>query len=586
MLYGPCRRADSRLSCLTIITSFSRNPCRAPSEFPAMASSPTTEIVSPELRKRRLDEVAQAASVDTSRAMALALKAREDGAVDALVHHLVGLHHKNAGRLDEAVAELGLGLALEPENPRIMITVGFCLLEAGRRREAAQVFGVAVKLDPNSADASCGYGWAAESLGALDSAESGFNRALALNPRHADALAGLSGLAARRREWDAARRYAEQAAALDPNQTDALMNLARIEIGVSDFVAAEKLLREIIDRPALKPIARANARIMLGDALDGSKRYREAFDAYAQGKSELREYHAGTFGRPDSGSALDAVSEILTEFQESPAEGWSKAPPSAARPVYRGHAFLMGFPRSGTTLLEQVLATHPDVVTLAERPILLDAEAEFLTRDGGVKQLSAIPSEALEPFRKAYWRRAAEYGIDPTGKVFIDKHPLNTIRLPLINKVFPDGKIIFALRDPRDVVLSCFRRSFNMNASMYQFDTLENTARYYAKVMNAAAIYFDKLPLDVFRLRYEDLVTDFEATAGALCDFLGVDRTDALKDFADTARSRRIATPSSAQVGRGLYDEGMNQWPRYAFALKPALPILAPWVERFGYEPS
>jgi len=90
----------------------------------------------------------------------------------------------------------------------------------------------------------------------------------------------------------------------------------------------------------------------------------------------------------------------------------------------------------------------------------------------------------------------------------------------------------------------------------------------------------------VFRLRYEDLVTDFEATAGALCDFLGVDRTDALKDFADTARSRRIATPSSAQVGRGLYDEGMNQWPRYAFALKPALPILAPWVERFGYEPS
>ena len=176
MLYGPCRRADSRLSCLTIITSLSRTPCRTPSEFPAMASSPTTEIVSPELRKRRLDEVAQAASVDTSRAMALALKAREDGAVDALVHHLVGLHHKDAGRLDEAVAELGLGLALEPENPRIMITVGFCLLEAGRRREAAQVFGVAVKLDPNSADASCGYGWAAESLGALDSAESGFKQ--------------------------------------------------------------------------------------------------------------------------------------------------------------------------------------------------------------------------------------------------------------------------------------------------------------------------------------------------------------------------------------------------------------------------
>ena len=94
------------------------------------------------------------------------------------------------------------------------------------------------------------------------------------------------------------------------------------------------------------------------------------------------------------------------------------------------------------------------------------------------------------------------------------------------------------------------------------------------------------LPLDLHRIRYEDLVADFEGTAGALCDFLGVARTTALKDFAQTAAANRIATPSSAQVGRGLYSEGVGQWRNYDFALGPALPILKPWIEKFGYAAS
>ena len=118
-----------------------------------------------------------------------------------------------------------------------------------------------------------------------------------------------------------------------------------------------------------------------------------------------------------------------------------------------------------------MLATHPDVVALEERPLLIDAEEEFLTRPGGVKRLSGVVADLLEPFRQAYWKRVREFGVDPTGKVFVDKHPLSTMRLPLISKLFPNAKIIFAVRDPRDVVLSCFRRSFNMNASMYEFNS-------------------------------------------------------------------------------------------------------------------
>jgi hypothetical protein len=150
--------------------------------------------------------------------------------------------------------------------------------------------------------------------------------------------------------------------------------------------------------------------------------------------------------------------------------------------------------------------------------------------------------------------------------------------------MFPTAKVVFALRDPRDVVLSCFRRNFNMNANMYEFTTLMGAARLYDAVMSASETYFDRLPVAAHRIRHESLVADFEAETRKLCDFLGVDWTPTLEDFAQTDRA--IATPSSVQIGKGLTAEGVGHWRKYAFALDPVMEILAPWVERFGYPAS
>jgi Flp pilus assembly protein TadD len=551
-----------------------------------MAKRLTASRKPPASVETRVAEMANVASVDLPRAIRLAVRAKSDGLADPFVHQLVAIKLKDAGKFEEAIAELGLGLELDPQNPRLMTEVGFCLLELGRRREAGQVLGVAVKLDPDSARTNFAYGWAAERLGALDVAESGFKRAVALDPNHADALAGLSGLAVRRSEWAAARSYAERAAALDGRQTDALMNLARADIGVGEFQAAATRLEEIVHLPHLKPLARADVHIMTGDALDGAKRYPEAYAAYAKGKAELRDYYQPMFGAPGVKTIVGSVREIQAEFLDTPPSAWAKPARFAADSDERGHAFLLGFPRSGTTLLEQVLATHPDVTALEERPVLIDAEVEFLTQPGGVKRLAGVVSNLLSPYRRSYWKRVREFGIEPKDKVFIDKHPISTLRLPLISKVFPDAKIIFALRDPRDVVLSCFRRNFNMSPATYAFNSIEGAAEFYDAMMTAGSIYLDRLPLDALKLRYEDLVADFDGTARGLCDFLGIDWTEGLKDFARTAATRRIATPSSTQVGRGLYVEGAGQWRNYAFALEPVLPILQPWIEKFGYEPT
>lgn len=553
-----------------------------------MALPPTPDtssaLAAPGAAAQRLEDLARLAASDLPAAMALARATKAEGLADPLVHHLIALELKDAGQAEAAVVELGAGLQLDPENPRLTTTLGFCLLDLGRRQEAAKVFEAALRLDPKSADAFYGYGWTAERLGALDQARSAWEQAVRLQPAHAHALAGLSGLAARTRDWATTRAYARAALQLNPRQSDALMNLTRAELGEGDHAAAERYAREIIALPDLAAEARANARIMLGDALDGQGRQAEAFAAYAEGKAGLRTLHAPTFEPAGARSARDAVEGMLAEFRTIPPIAWAKPPRATAWTDHRGHAFLLGFPRSGTTLAEQVLASHPEVAALGERPAMITAELEFLSRRGGLERLAGVMGDSLQTYRDDYWRRVKDFGVETRGKVFIDKQPLNTFRLPLISRLFPEAKIIFAERDPRDVVLSCFRRSFNMNASMYEFNTLEGTARYYAAVMEAGEAYMAVLPNPVFRLRYEALVGDFRGVVGSLCDFLGVDWTEAMTAFADTAASRSIATPSSTQVGRGLYEEGVGQWRRYAEFLAPVTPILAPWIGKFGYE--
>jgi len=543
-----------------------------------MVASPTASPTRNAAVEQRLKEINETAITDLRRAMALAARAKADGIADPSIHHL---ELRDEGRFADAIAELGHGLNLDPHDAKLLTTLGYCLLDLDRRQEAAKVFEAALKQNPHSPEANHGYGWAAERLGALDAAQSGFARAVGYNPKHADALAGLSGLAARKRDWTTARDFANRALAVDPRQTDALMNLARIDIGTGDYAGAERRLQDLVAMTGLHPMARINAYALLGDALDGAGLYRKAFAAYARGKSELREAYRPTFESEGVSNATESVRGNMAEFLETPVASWSA--PSSPLKRERVHAFLTGFPRSGTTLLEQVLDTHPNVVALGERPLLIDAEAEFLTQRGGIARLAGVVGDLLEPFRESYWNKAREFGAAAAKGAFVDKHPLSTIRLPLIAKVFPRAKIIFMIRDPRDVVLSCFRRSFNVNSSTYEFSTIEGAARYYAAVMEAGAAYLDRLPLDTHKIRYEDLVADFEGQTKALCEFLGIEWTARLRDFAETARANAIATPSSTQVGRGLYESGVEQWRNYDFALEPVLPVLQPWIERFGY---
>jgi hypothetical protein len=308
----------------------------------------------------------------------------------------------------------------------------------------------------------------------------------------------------------------------------------------------------------------------------------EAFAHYAASNETLRIAYRSTFEAPGIETAAQRVARLVRYFETADEKSWRVS--ALTESPAAEHVFLVGFPRSGTTLLEHVMASHPQIETLEERDLLIDAGADFIVPREGLAKLSARGGEDLAPYREAYWKRAAENGLVRSRSVFVDKMPLNSILLCLVAKLFPGAKVLIALRDPRDVVLSCFRRRFGMTAQMYELLTLEGAARYYDAVNLLLVLYRRRLGLQTHTLRYEDLIANFEGETARLCMFLDIPMNAAMANFAVRARERVANTPSAAQVARGLFTQGVGQWRRYRQQLTPVMPILAPWVERHGYE--
>ena len=305
----------------------------------------------------------------------------------------------------------------------------------------------------------------------------------------------------------------------------------------------------------------------------------EAFAAYASANARFRQQNAGYLGanltKPMQSVFIASVAKSVEAIDRA---SW-KSPIGSTQ----SHAFLLGYPRSGTTLVENILASVEGVEALEEKPTLLAPAQDFLEREGGLARFAALDSDALRSLAANYWAQVRRFGVNPAEAFFVDMDPLKGIMLPLIVRLFPNAKIIVMRRDPRDVVWSCFRTNFALSAAALEFTTLEDTARHYDALMHMMERCFEAMPLSVLQLRYDAVVNDFDVTTQVLCDFLGLRWSPDMRAFDKTAQRRGVATASVMQVRRGLYD-GTRQWERYKTQMALVMPILQPWVERFGFE--
>jgi hypothetical protein len=199
-------------------------------------------------------------------------------------------------------------------------------------------------------------------------------------------------------------------------------------------------------------------------------------------------------------------------------------------------------------------------------------------------KLERLGIEEMAHLRRYYWRRVEEeHGSEALSRTFVDKNALNGIDAGLINVVFPDAKIIFAVRDPRDVVLSCFMQSFGLSPVTVQLLSWEGTARFYAEVMAFWLAIRERLSIPYLELRYEDAVADFESQFRRLFDFLGLEWQPEVSRFHEKSRGKYISTPSFADVTKPLYPSAIGRWTNYRAHFAPLRDLLEPLVARLGY---
>jgi tetratricopeptide (TPR) repeat protein len=517
------------------------------------------------------------------RAAAIADREIAKGFEHPLLLNVVATRLEQEGRFEEAALLLARAVKISPADVPARNALALCLQRLDRPAESLAHLEILLKAHPELSYAHSSKGNALIALGFLGQARACHLRALEIDPDNVAALSSLASIATHRGEHVDARHYATLVLARMPGYPDAVLSLAAAELAEGAPEKAEALLLGLLCDPRTSALDKARAAGLAGDVCDAMGRRADAFRAYAECNRSLREIHQRYARGPGVLAYARALAAALRAVESQwPARAAAPAAGSAAGPA-AGHVFLIGFPRSGTTLLEVALDGHPGVVSAEELPLLTAGVQRYMAEPIDLRPLALADEAALEPLRTAYWNEVRAAGIAPAGRVFVDKYPLNTLKLPLIARLFPAAKVLFAVRDPRDVVLGCFRRRFRMNPAMYELLTVDGAAHFYDAVMEVAEIAAPMLQMAWRQVRYEDLIADFDREMRGILDFLGLEPVAGLGDFAGRATEREQATPSTAQLARGLDRSGIGLWREYATPLAPALPLVERWVDRFGY---
>jgi tetratricopeptide (TPR) repeat protein len=522
------------------------------------------------------------AADDIDGAIDLAEVAITLGQVQPLALNLCAFRLEKNGDFQGALKLLDQALQLDPNDVTVLNAIGHVWLKQAMPLNALRAFAAALEREAGYAPAHHGAGLALWGLGDLAESRAAQRRAAELDAHYPDPRGALALLALHEKDQVSAREYALQALALDPAEPSAFLTLATLDEQAGQHEAVAERVAHELAQANVAPLQRAPLYRLYGDALDALGRFDEAFAAYSDGNAIQRRMFAPQHSGPDVETATGLCRRIAEEFENDRA----KFPPSTeldAGPEVN-HVFLVGFPRSGTTLLEQILASHHNIVALEEKPTLNEEISEFFLDHDSLQPLVELSDDDLRRRVDAYWARIAGYGLDVAGKTFVDKQPSLTIYLPLVARLFPKAKIIFARRDPRDVVLSCFRRGFNMNRTIYDFTDLERLSTYYSAVMDLAETFFEALPLAFHIHTHEAMIADFDGEIARLCAAIGVEFDENMHDFVETAKRRDIRTPSAPQILKGMNASGVGYWRNYAQHLAPVTPILQPWIDKFGYE--
>ena len=514
-------------------------------------------------------------------------------ATEALVRRIVALDPNNlwatnelglillgTGRLSEAQTHARNGVRIAPENAQAHNLLGMVLTEEQRPQIGEYHYRRVLELlktrDPI---VLANLAWNLKAQGRMAEARSLYEESVKTAPNVPQTLLGWARLEEADRNFAAADQKLDMLEAINPLDPAVKLTRATVLARKRQYVEALAMLESV---GGTTGELSANDMLEKGRLLDQLGRYDEAFEAFTQAKRLLRERTEMAYQEPQANELVSRLRGFFT------AGRLRITPRAGVRTDVPQPLFILGFPRSGTTLVEQTLTAHKQIAAGDELPLIHDITAimpRMLNSPLGYPEALAElwmgdQREGLDNLRDYYLQKVAQMGIlTETATMFTDKMPLNETHLGLISLLFPASPMIHVLRHPLDIMVSAISNLFTHG--MFCSYALETAAKHYVLVADLIQHYRSEMALRYLPIRYEDIVDDQEASTRAMLDFVGVPFDPACLSFHENKRYARTA--SYAQVTQKLYASSRFRHRHYIKHLQPIIPILAPAIERLGY---
>jgi tetratricopeptide (TPR) repeat protein len=486
----------------------------------------------------------------------------------------------------ESIDLLERARAREPNNPSVLLDLGRAYGMRYDYAQAERYLETAIRAAPRQTETIVAAGRRCQEFGSDQMAWRYLERAAEQPDASPDVFVALAELHERHNQLDKATELVDRALGLDAHHAPARFVRARLARLANQWKEAEERVRALLDSSQGELWLRARAWYELGGILDRQGLYDKAMTAFLEAKALLRPESAAPLKILQSNQAR--VREMEETISAEVLERWHKAA-DALKPSRR-LAMLLGHPRSGTTLLEQVLDSHPEIVTAEETHILFSEACLPLRRNFPhnapvLEVLESAPASLLRQSRENYFRFTELFIGKPIGdKLLVDKNPALNSLIPSISRIFPEVSFLIALRDPRDVCLSCFMQPLVLNPGSSAYLSLEGTVTQYVSSMGFWRTMSPRLRNPWIEIRYEDVVADLETASRRVLSFLGVEWNADVLRFYEHARDKIVLSPSYAEVTRPVFKSAIGRWRNYQTYLEPYLKDLAPFIKAFGYD--
>lgn len=482
--------------------------------------------------------------------------------VDAL-RLLAGIAMR-AKQWGDAVVLLEKALEIAPDYYRGWMDIGYAHHEMEKNEKAIAAYSRATQLDPSKSQSYTAAGKVYAMVGRHDDATRLFTQALERDATDADALSGMGHVLKTIGQQDEAIASYRECIRHNPNHGEAYWSLANLKTFRFDEDEVAEMESQV-ESEALDEEARANFQFALGKAYEDSGDYERAFEFYEKGNENRRERE-----NYDPVQTIDSHDEFIEAFDASLFAERKGVGCDSNAPI-----FIVGLPRSGSTLIEQILASHPDVEGTHELPELARvARSVSLHHEDRPSYPLAIRNVENDEFRalgEDYLRRAERHR-DLMLPRFSDKMPNNFVNVGFISLILPNARIIDARRHPLDSCLGSFKQLFARGASnTYSLFEIGEFYLEYVRMMN----HWDKvLPGKVMRVQYEDNVADLETQVRRILDYCELPFDERCLRFYETDRA--VKTASSEQVRKPIYSSSLHLWRRYEAHLGPLIDVLEP----------